>query len=40
MRLKGPRSMRKIDGLSRIFIDFYVPVLTPHLNSSKTSLQF
>jgi hypothetical protein len=39
MSLRGPKSMRKVDGASLIFIDFYVPVLTPHLNSSETSLQ-
>jgi hypothetical protein len=32
-------SIRKVDDLSLIFIDFYVPALTPHLNSSETSLQ-
>jgi hypothetical protein len=26
--LRGPKSMRKVDGLSHIFIDFYVPALT------------
>jgi hypothetical protein len=31
--------MRKVDGLSLIFIDFYVPVLTPRLSSTETSLQ-
>jgi hypothetical protein len=31
--------MRKIDGLSLIFINFYVPALIPRLNSTKTSLQ-
>jgi hypothetical protein len=31
--------MRKVDGLSLIFIDFYVPALTPRLNSTETSLQ-
>jgi hypothetical protein len=31
--------MRKVDGLSVIFIEFYVPALTPRLNSIKTSLQ-
>jgi hypothetical protein len=31
--------MRKVDGLSFIFIDFYVPVFTTHLNSTETSLQ-
>jgi hypothetical protein len=39
MSIRGPKSMRKVDGLSRIFIDFYVPVLTPRLNSSERSLQ-
>jgi hypothetical protein len=29
MSLRGPKSMRKVDGLSLIFIDFYVPALTP-----------
>jgi hypothetical protein len=31
--------LRKVDGLSLIFIDFYVPALTPRLNSTETSLQ-
>jgi hypothetical protein len=31
--------MRKEDGLSLVFIDFYVPALSPHLNSTETSLQ-
>jgi hypothetical protein len=31
--------MRKVDGLSLIFIDFCVPAFTPILNSSDTSLQ-
>jgi hypothetical protein len=39
MSLRGSKSMRKVDGLSRIFIEFYVPVLTPRLNSMETSLQ-
>jgi hypothetical protein len=39
MNLKGPKSMRKVDGLSLIFIHFYVPALTPRLNSTETSLQ-
>jgi hypothetical protein len=30
-----PKSMRKVDGLSLIFISFYVPVLTPYLNSTE-----
>jgi hypothetical protein len=39
MNLRGPKSMRKVDGLSLIFIDFYVPALTPRLNSTESSLQ-
>jgi hypothetical protein len=39
MRLRGPNSMIKVDGLSLIFIDLYVQALTPRLNSSETSLQ-
>jgi hypothetical protein len=31
--------MRKVDGPSLIFIDFYVSALTPRLNSTETSLQ-
>jgi hypothetical protein len=31
--------MRKVGGLSLIFIDFYVPALTPRLNSTEPSLQ-
>jgi hypothetical protein len=30
--------MRKVDGLSLILIDFYVPELTSRLNSIETSL--
>jgi hypothetical protein len=38
MSLKGPKSMRKVDGLSLIFIDFYVPALTPrHVDLTKKS---
>jgi hypothetical protein len=39
MHLRGPKSMRKVDGLNLIFIDFYVPALSPYLNSTETSLQ-
>jgi hypothetical protein len=39
MSLGGPRSMRKVNGMSYIFINFYVPALTPCLNSTETSLQ-
>jgi hypothetical protein len=34
--LREPKSMRKVGGLSLIFIDFYVPALTPLLNSKET----
>jgi hypothetical protein len=37
--LRRPKSMRKVDCLSLIFIDLYVPVLTPSLNSTETLLQ-
>jgi hypothetical protein len=36
---RGPKSMRKVYGLCLIFIDFHVSALTPHLNSTETSLQ-
>jgi hypothetical protein len=39
MSLMGPKSMRKVESLSLIFTDFYAPVLTSHLNSTKISLQ-
>jgi hypothetical protein len=39
MSLGGPKSMRKVDGLCLILTDFYVPALTPHLNSTETSQQ-
>jgi hypothetical protein len=39
MSLGGPNSTRKVNGLSLIFINFYVPVFTTHLNSTETSLQ-
>jgi hypothetical protein len=39
MSLKGPESMKKVGDLSFIFIDFYVPALTPLLNSTEVSLQ-
>jgi hypothetical protein len=31
--------MRKVDGLGRIFIDFFAPALTPRLNITEPSLQ-
>jgi hypothetical protein len=33
------KSMRKVDGLSLIVVDFYVAGLTARLNSTETSLQ-
>jgi hypothetical protein len=39
MSLRGPKSMRKLDGLNPVLIDFYVPALTPRLSRSETSLQ-
>jgi hypothetical protein len=36
----GPKSMRKVDGLSLISIDFCDPALTPCLNSTENSLLF
>jgi hypothetical protein len=39
MSFVGPKSMRKADGLSLIFIDFYVIALTPRVKSTETSLQ-
>jgi hypothetical protein len=37
--LKGPKSMRRVDDLSLIFIDFYVPALTPRVSNAETLLQ-
>jgi hypothetical protein len=28
MSLRGPKPVRKVDGLSLVFIDFFVPALT------------
>jgi hypothetical protein len=39
MSLRGPKSMRKVDGLSHMFIDFYFPALTPRLSGTEISLQ-
>jgi hypothetical protein len=39
MSLRRPKSLRKVDGLSLIFLNFYVPVFIPCLNSTETSLQ-
>jgi hypothetical protein len=39
MSLRGAKYMRNVDGLSLIFIDSYVPALSPRLNSTETSLQ-
>jgi hypothetical protein len=37
--LTGPKSTRKVDDLSLILIDFYVPALTPRLSNTEPSLQ-
>jgi hypothetical protein len=34
MSLRGHKSVGKVDDLSLIFNDFYVPVLTPHLSNT------
>jgi hypothetical protein len=39
MSLREPNSVRNVDGLSLIFIDFYVWALTPRLSRTETSLQ-
>jgi hypothetical protein len=39
MSFRGPKSMGKVDGLSLIYIDFFVPTLTSRFNSTETSLQ-
>jgi hypothetical protein len=39
MSLRGPKPTRNVDGLSLIFIEFYVPVLTLRINNTETSLQ-
>jgi hypothetical protein len=39
MSLRRPKSMRNVNGLSLLFIDFYVPAHIPHFNSTETSLQ-
>jgi hypothetical protein len=39
MSLRGAESMRKVDGLSFMFIDFYVPALTPRLSITEKWLQ-
>jgi hypothetical protein len=39
MSAREPKAMRKVDGLSLIFIDCYVPALIPRLNTTETSLQ-
>jgi hypothetical protein len=39
MSLRGPKSIRKVDDVNLIDIDFYVPTLTPRLNSTETTLQ-
>jgi hypothetical protein len=39
MSLKEIESMRKVDDLSLIFIDFYAPAFTPRLSSSEITLK-
>jgi hypothetical protein len=39
MSFRGHKYMRKGDDLSLIVVNFYVPALTPRLNSTETSLQ-
>jgi hypothetical protein len=39
MSLRGPKSMRKVDGPSLILIYFYVPALAPCLSRTETLLQ-
>jgi hypothetical protein len=39
MRFGVPKSMRKVDGLRLIFIDFDVTELTQRLNNTENSLQ-
>jgi hypothetical protein len=39
MSLREPKFMRKVNGLSLIFIDFFVPAYTPRVNSIETLLQ-
>jgi hypothetical protein len=39
MNLRGSKSMRKVDDLSLLIMEFYVPALTPRLSSTETSLQ-
>jgi hypothetical protein len=34
--LSGPKSVRKVDGLRLILINFYIPALTPRANSNET----
>jgi hypothetical protein len=39
INLRESRPMRKVDGLSLILIEFYVPVVTPRISYTETSLQ-
>jgi hypothetical protein len=39
MSLGDLKPMRKVDHLTLVFIDVYVPALTPRLKSTETSLQ-
>jgi hypothetical protein len=38
MSIRGSKSVRKVDGLILIFVDFYVLELTPRLNNTEISL--
>jgi hypothetical protein len=39
MSVREPKSIRKVDYLSFIFIVFYIPALTPRVIGTETSLQ-
>jgi hypothetical protein len=39
MSLRRPKSVKKVDSVSLIFIDIYIQALTPRLNSTETSQQ-
>jgi hypothetical protein len=40
MSFGGPKSITQTGGPHLIFIDFYVPALTPRVSGTETSLQF
>jgi hypothetical protein len=39
LSLRGPKCIRKVDGVNLIIIDFYIIGLTPRLNSTETTPQ-